>query len=99
MSTTIAGAIRVPDSEWEWDNEARNRGLTTITVNGLPMYLQAIEVTGRDPDGTGWAEIQAADAQYQEELDFVYLVGGADSPFGTVQIEGRDYVLVATPFC
>ncbi len=99
MSATISGAIRAPDSEWEWDNGARNRGLATITANGLPMYLQAIEVTGRDPDGTGWEEMNAADAGYQEELDFVYLVGGADSLFGTVQIEGRDYVLVATPFC
>jgi len=63
------------------------------------MHLHAIEVTGRDPDGTGWEQMNAADAEDQEELDFVCLVGGADSPFGTVQIEGRDYVLVATPFC
>src|SRR6266545_4393861 len=99
MSATISAAIQVPDSEWEWDNEARTRGLATITVNGLPMHLQAIEVTGRDPDGTGCEQMNAADAEYREELDFVYLVGGADSPFATVQIEGRDYVLVATQSC
>src|SRR6266540_642544 len=99
MSVTISAAIQVPAPEWEWDNEARNRGFATVTVNGLPMHLEAIEVAGREADGTGWEEMNAADAEYQEELDFVYLVGGADSPFGTVQIEGRDYVLVATPFC
>lgn len=60
---------------------------------GTMHHLEAIEVRVEN-------DVQvAANPEHQEAFDDAYSAVGADGPWMTVPIKGRDYVLVLTPFC
>jgi hypothetical protein len=57
------------------------------------MHLHAIEVA------RGEGPVQRVVGEWDEALALVHEASGADGHFETVEINGREYVLVATPFC
>jgi hypothetical protein len=85
--------LQIPDSDWEDsgpDNDPTARLLAAITLNGCPMHLEAYAVI-EDATGQRFEDEAFID---QENAVLSVLVDGAAR---TVEINGRDYVLVATP--
>jgi hypothetical protein len=77
-----------PDDEDGYDPRARL--LTEITINGLPMHLEAIAVRNHDDEG------QIADnADFAREVEAYQNL--QDTAFQTTIIDGREYILIATP--
>lgn len=62
-------------------------------VNGLPLHLEAIAVQ------VGEGGLQEASDQSDESLALVHQAVGSHGHWQTLEIDGRDYVLIATPFC
>jgi hypothetical protein len=85
--------IKVPDDAWqETGSEAdtRSRLLTTIVVNGCFMHLEAYAVAD-EGDLQSFADLPYF--ELEEEAFFSLTTGATD----TVEITGREYLLVATP--
>lgn len=68
-----------------------SRLLGTIVINGCDLHLEALAVS-RDGDMQIWS----TDAG---ELSALHDAVGAGGPWQTVTINGREYVLIATPYC
>lgn len=90
--------LRIDDDLWrptgpEDDHTARL--LTSIKVNGLMMHLEAIAVEDA-PAGEPFSEQVACHPIFAEDLERLHFM--QDTTFETVEIMGRQYVLVATPF-
>lgn len=87
--------IKIPAHQWEecgHEENPRSRLLAGITINGCPMHLEAYEVTESD-DRHG---LQGFVEQFGDcENAFYEFTEGAAQ---TVEIAGRHYVLVATPY-
>jgi len=79
--------------EHEEDGDQRSRLTTTIVINGTMFHLDAYEV--RDGAGGYQEAVQGGD----NDLNHYAGAAGADGPFSTTTIDGRQYVLFATPFC
>lgn len=98
MRPTIT--IEIPEDAWEpahEDNEeegerADDRLITTIVINRTPMHLEAWAV---ENDGDNIQQHPA----YPDDLSNLASAVGADGHFDTTTINGRDYVLVASPHC
>ena len=62
-----------------------------VTINGVGFHLE------------GWAVTNVADhqlADYDDDgLGLLHTAVGADGSFETVEIRGREYVLVMSPYC
>lgn len=93
---SLTTRINIPPGMWEEtgsDDEdhkdPRARLLASITINGLPMHLEAFAVV--EVDGIQ----MAADPAFQRDVEA--LQDMQDCAFQTVEIAGRDYILVATP--
>lgn len=65
---------------------------TVLTINGVDHHLEAIAVTD---DGE---KQRAETAELDEQLELYAEAASANRPFDTVRLDGRDYVLVLTPF-
>lgn len=89
----------VPDDAWDWcgdeeqDPSRRTRATATITINGVMFHLDAWLVKDSEPFET--QEMVEGDS----DVDAIHGAVYADGSFETVTIEGREYVLVATPYC
>ncbi|HEY1292853.1 MAG TPA: hypothetical protein VGJ60_07240 [Chloroflexota bacterium] len=89
--------ITIPDDAWEPNDglaDPRSRLLATISINDCPMHLEAWEVRVNEEG------IQEPTA-IEDDGDFwnLYAAVGADGHFQTVEIGGREYILVASPYC
>lgn len=87
--------IIIPDDKWElngYEDDPTACLLTTITVNGVNMHLEAIAVEIRDGE-------QFPVTDWDENYYAYYRAAGADGDFRPVTISGRQYVLFASPFC
>lgn len=88
--------LTIPEDVWR-ENDALDVPETcltaTITINGCEMHLEAWAV-----EDVGDRQL-TADLGYSQALVDLRLAVNADSPFYTITIKGRPYVLVATPFC
>jgi hypothetical protein len=74
---------------------ARSRLLGTIEILGVLMHLEAIQVK----DGEEHAQVTVAE-DCEEMLDSLFNVFAPnDSAFNTLIIEGKEYVLFASPYC
>lgn len=83
--------ILIPPGMWRDSRGDATKLHCVISVSGTMMHLEAIEVhyTGD--------EQQAVNPDLAN--DFTYLsLYGSDGPFDTTDINGKSYVLVATPF-
>lgn len=64
----------------------------TLTINGYRMHLEAWEIIpGADP--------QAVRQLSDETFGMLHSGFGADGPFETTTIAGREYVVFASPYC
>jgi hypothetical protein len=93
-------SITIPDDAWEpsgpeLDPEypeglgPETRLLAGITINGVPMHLEAYQVTNEDGQ-------RAADITFADDIEHLQSMQDV-SGFQTTTIRGREYVLVATP--
>jgi hypothetical protein len=64
-----------------------------LVVNGLPLHLEALVVSA-DEHG-----IQRGSREADEGLAMIHQAVGADGHWQTLEIDGHEYVLIATPFC
>ena len=100
-------ALNLPEDLWEEVGLAGDPGarlLFTLALGDLSMHFEAWaletdpDVDPDEPnadDGEGVQEL----AEGGDALDQLALAVGATSPFETTVIRGREYVLVASPFC
>ena len=85
-------SVEIPASAWQPAAEDGSRLITTVVVNGLPLHLEAIEVS------TDEYGIQRGCGDADESLATIHEVVGAEGHWQTVTIGGRDYVLIASPY-
>jgi len=90
-----APRITLPASAWRTD-AAEPRSIaalhTTLEINGCSMHVMAISVDMRDGVQRG------VNDDLDATLDLMSNATGAGDPWETVDIDGRDYVLLVTPF-
>lgn len=89
--------ISVPDDLWEPNDgldDPLNALRVTLHVNGYPMHFEAWEVH-EDEDG----HQHAVAPEYEENIDALWSAVSGDGRFQTTRINGREYILVASPFC
>ena len=72
--------------------DPRARLRATIQIGPVPMHLEAIAVI-EDPES---GQISAPGSFREDDLEILQSM--MDTAFTTINIDGRDYVLVATPF-
>lgn len=77
------------------DEDPTSRLLGTLSVGGVSHHAELLAVVYNDDE-----EIQeAADPSFQEMVDQVYSGVGGDGPWQTIEIDGRAYALIVTPYC
>jgi len=74
------------------DNDDRSRLLATLQLDDVNFHVEAYEAT----EGDGVQQFKGA---YGDTPEKVYEAIGCDGPWYTVTIDGREYVLIITPFC
>lgn len=91
--------LTVPDEAWTNTNapDEAPRLLTTVVINGTLMHLEAIAVHmhATPPETTPIQE--AVNSDEDEDLGLIFNAVAADGPWDTTTIDGREYVLIATP--
>jgi len=86
--------LDIPHEAWAptgSDDDTTSRLLTAININGTWHHMEAYAV---DDDDGG-----AVDPTFTSNVDGIYAVGEPDGCFETTTINGREYVLVVTPYC
>jgi hypothetical protein len=90
--------VEVPDELWDENEGMENpsdRLRVTLLVNGhYPMHFEAWAVTYDEDE-----MVQHLADGDDEDLDQVHAGVNGDGSFYATTIRGRDYILVATPFC
>ena len=66
--------------------------VTTVVVNGVEMHLQAIEIASDEG-------MQRVAPDWEEALAKVHEAVGADGHWQTIELDGREYVLIGTALC
>jgi hypothetical protein len=82
-------SLSIPDEAWE-DQDLeypRNRLITTLYVNGVPMHLEAWAVEGSPQ----------THPIYPDDLDHLAAAVEPGGPWVTWKIGDREYILVASP--
>jgi hypothetical protein len=83
--------ILIPPGMWRDSRGDASKLHCVISISGTMMHLEAIQVQ------VAGDEQQAVNPDLTD--DFLYLsLYGSDGPFDTTDINGKSYVLVATPF-
>lgn len=82
--------ILIPPGMWRDDRGDGTKLHCVISISGTMMHLEAIQVhTDR--------EQHAVNPELADEFTYVCLFGN-EGQFDTTEIDGKQYVLVATPF-
>lgn len=95
-SMTLAGEMDIPFDSWEDCNGDGNYLLTSFTVNGMMMHLEAIAVEYPDPDSGCPAAIEP---DCDRTLDALYDCGSLEGRPQTTEMNGKEYVVLAHPYC
>ncbi|HEX6640797.1 MAG TPA: hypothetical protein VF215_06770 [Thermoanaerobaculia bacterium] len=83
--------ILIPPGMWRDSRGDATKLHCVISISGTMMHLEAIQVHYTSD------EQQAVNPDLTN--DFLYLsLYGSEGPFDTTEINGKSYVLVATPF-
>lgn len=87
----------IPLDSLKWDaigfgSDPHSRLLAHIRIGSLDMHLEAWEIDQEEED------CQEVKASTLRADDFERLCAMMDSTFQTIEIDGREYVLVATPY-
>ena len=64
-----------------------------LTINGVSFHLEGWAVGVNEEDGVQRAVYD------DENLGYIHLGVGADGRWETVELRGREYILIASPFC
>lgn len=83
--------ILIPPRMWRDDRGDATKLHCVISISGTMLHLEAIEVH------TVNGEQQAVNPELADDFTYVCLFG-SEGPFDTTEINGKRYVLVATPF-
>lgn len=87
--------LKIDRVEWKDCTEGkRTKLLAAIEILGCPMHLEAFEVT-ENSDGVQ----ESTDFDFENDLSTIAAGVHVDGPWTEVLIEGRRYVLIATPYC
>ncbi|WP_062120406.1 hypothetical protein [Aureimonas sp. AU40] len=91
---------RIPLDKLVWDeigedDNPRSRLLAHIEIGPVSLHLEAWEVTERD-DGNGSEQVAVEGSARTDDLDRLQTM--MDCAFTTLDMNGRSYVLVATPY-
>lgn len=88
-------AVSIPFAEWEQtgsEGDESSRLLCTGEINRLPLHVEAYAI--KDDPEYGQT---VADATFEYEWHGICALN-PDGGFCTVEINGREYVIVASPF-
>jgi hypothetical protein len=95
--TRVPIPITIPADQWEPagpdEDPLASLAGPNLVINGLSMHLEAWAVVNDDEKFT--QDPVVADDEY----NLLHAAVHADGSFNTVRIGGRDYILVASPFC
>jgi hypothetical protein len=92
--------LEVPDDAWDPvgpPEDPTARLLLTLSVGHCSLHLEAWALADRGEDGEDDGIQQLV--VLADALDDLANAVGATGPFETHEINGRGYVLVASPFC
>lgn len=92
---TIQGKLDIPAEEWEDCMGDGNYLLASFTMNDTLMHIEAIAVEYPDPD-SGCP--QAIDPECDKNLDALYECGALEGRPHTVEMNGKEYVVLAYPY-
>jgi len=76
----------------EYDPESRFLG--TLIVDRTPHHFELLEVVMHEEHGQ-----VAKHSEYDDILTHHHLGAGADGPFATIELRGREYAVLVEPFC
>ena len=76
-------------------HDERERLLATVQIGSCSFHMEARQVIV-EPDG--WSLLRFTDDD-EETMGALYIAGGGEGRFETVEIAGRSYVVFMTPFC
>lgn len=88
--------VPIPDGWWEPNGDLAdplNCLYGTLVIAGLDLHLEAWEIRTEDEFQTTVSE------DYAGEFELLYGAFSADGHFQTTTINGREYVIFASPFC
>lgn len=80
------------------DGTTSSRLFGSMNINGLLFHVDALQVELFTPEGEDYEEQRAVDVGFQEYYDELYTACGGDGPLGTLEYEGREYILIIYPF-
>jgi hypothetical protein len=87
----VIGEVHIDPDEWRAVNADRSWLKTEIVINGVSLHLDAAEVVR--------GGVQEGPGELAETVAAVHEAVGANGSWQTLRIAGREYVLIATPFC
>tara|TARA_Y100000310_G_scaffold93212_2_gene90764 strand:+ start:2741 stop:3040 length:300 start_codon:yes stop_codon:yes gene_type:complete len=84
---------------WEavGDDNPDSRLLATVQIGPCPFHLEAWQI--QPPQPPHMLQIPAADHIDDMHLDAAAEAFGADGPFQTLPIDGKEYLVFMSPFC
>lgn len=108
MTTTeTALALTIPDDAWDPigpDNDTPAEQADRLLWSRI-LYRPGVRINGVGFHLEGWAVEEDEDAHMQtaewddESLGLIHNAVGADGSWDTVTVNGREYVLVMSPYC
>lgn len=75
------------------DENPQSRLLSTLYISGYPLHVEAYEVRRDEQVGQ-----TTADKMFEDDLNHYYAATCLEGRFDTIMINGREYIIVATPF-
>lgn len=89
--------VRFPDLQWEPNDAMDDPGAQlrgpVLVVNGLPLHMEAWAVT-YDEEG-----MQQGAEEWVDDFEKLHEAVHADGSFSTMTLNGREYIVICTPFC
>ena len=95
---TLELGLNFPPDMWEQtgdEDDPAARLLTSFSINGCMFHLEALAVTEHERDG------ERTEQRYDDAPGWIMtaIEDSADGrPVSTVEMQGRKYVLIATPY-
>ncbi len=87
---SVSPTVDVAPSSWTDTEGDASRLITTVLVNGCNLHLEAFVV-----ERIGGAQTSLT---RDDDLAAIHAAVGAQGPWETCCIDGRDYVLIASPY-
>lgn len=89
--------VRTGSDAEQTDDDPASRLLTSIVINGTHMHLEAYAVKEADGETHPYSKGDQIAADQMFEDDVATFQGVFECAFDTTEINGRDYILIATP--